>query len=142
MANPIDQIAHTMAPDEQAQARDQRPGMESFYICPECGGSLGQLDSEHDFRFRCHVGHIYYREQLLEKQNDDLEAALWTAVRTFKERATLAHQMASREREKGQTASADRFVEQAYVAERYGMLIQDHIRKGMPEPPSTPDEPA
>jgi two-component system chemotaxis response regulator CheB len=55
---------------------------------------LWQVDEAQLMQFRCHVGHVYNGETLLEDQAGALEAALWTAVRTFKERKLLAHQLA------------------------------------------------
>ncbi len=52
---------------------------------------------------------MYYGENLLEEQSTALEAALWTAVRTFKEKTILARQLAERERELGRADMAGRF---------------------------------
>ena len=62
---------------------------------PECGGCLWQVEEQGPLRFRCHVGHAYYSEALLGEQAEALEAALWTATRTFRERCVLARQSAS-----------------------------------------------
>ena len=109
--------------------------------CPECGGSLWQVDDAKVIRFRCHVGHAYNGEALLAEQTEALEAALWTAVRTFRERSVLGRQLANAERAKGNAASAGRFDEQAEQAEQYADLIIRHVLQGGPEA-GTPDDPA
>jgi two-component system chemotaxis response regulator CheB len=97
------------------------------FTCPECGGSLWQVDEKEVVRFRCHVGHAYHGEALLAEQEEILEAALWTAIRTFKDRAVLSRQLANQERERGNQEAASRFDDQAEVAERYGASIQKYL---------------
>ena len=47
---------------------------------------MWQVNDDKLVRFRCHTGHAFYGETLLEEQVEALAAALWTAVRIFKER--------------------------------------------------------
>jgi two-component system chemotaxis response regulator CheB len=74
--------------------------------CPSCGGSLWQIDESKQFRFRCHTGHGFTPQTLLAAQNAQLESALWSAVRSFRERAALHREMGRRaqERQGGSTA--------------------------------------
>ena len=125
--DPLEQMPGRVQEDMAAQERDGRRGQLSVFTCPECGGSLWQVDQKELARFRCHTGHVYYAEKLLEEQSGALEAALWTAVRTFKEKTILARQLAVRERRVGNEQAAVRFEDEANVAERYGLLIQQHI---------------
>ncbi len=127
MSDPLDQLAKVQEDDAGAQQRGERRGVLSVYTCPECGGSLWQVDQESLVRFRCHVGHVYNGEALLTEQQEILEAALWTAVRTFKDRANLSRQLANRERQNGRTEAADRFDDQAQEAERYCESIQKYL---------------
>ena len=130
MADPLEKMPDVVDADMEAQERGERRGQVSVFTCPECGGSLWQVDEKDLVRFRCHVGHAYYAEGLLSEQSEALEAALWTAVRTFKERVVLCRQLAAAERQGGKTATAERFEEQARVAERYSQLIQQYLLNG------------
>lgn len=56
-------------------------------MCPECGGPMWAVDAERSPRFRCYLGHAVTAEALLAEQSDNLERALWAAVRTLQERA-------------------------------------------------------
>ena len=97
--------------------------------------------------FRCHVGHAYNGEALLAEQSERLEAALWTAVRTFREKSVLSRQIAEQERVKGQSGLAMRFAEQAAQAEEYADLILKLVLSGTesagnpPAPPTQNTEP-
>jgi two-component system chemotaxis response regulator CheB len=129
-ADPIEKMPEVVEQTMAAQARNERRGQVAPYTCPECGGSLWQVDEPRLVQFRCHVGHAYNGEALLAEQTDALEAALWTAVRTFREKCVLGRQMANAERKKGDAAAAARFEEQAAQAERYARLIVEHVLQG------------
>jgi two-component system chemotaxis response regulator CheB len=133
MVDPVDKMADLVINDMDQQIHNGRRGQLSTFSCPECGGTLWQVDETQIVRFRCHVGHIYQAENLLAEQADGLEAALWTAVRTFKERHLLSRQLAERERERGAVDAAARFEEMARQAEHYGALIQQYLLNGAPE---------
>jgi two-component system chemotaxis response regulator CheB len=130
--DPIELMSDVVDQSMEEQARDGRRGDVSVFTCPDCGGALWQVDEPRLLQFRCHVGHIVNAETLLADQTDALEAALWTAVRTFREKSVLASQLANRERAEGDPASALRFEEQAVQAERNGRVIQRYLLKGAP----------
>ena len=126
-ADPIDRMPEAVADDFVRQARGERRGEVSTFTCPDCGGSLWQVDDAEMLRFRCHVGHAYGGEALLAGQDEALEAALWTSVRTFRERAVLSRQIATRERGKGNEVAAAKFEEQSAQAESYAELIVGRV---------------
>jgi two-component system chemotaxis response regulator CheB len=130
--DPIERMPDAAAEDMAQQARNERRGEVSVMTCPECGGSLWQVDDPDLIRFRCHVGHVYGGEVLLSEQSEALEAALWTAVRTFKEKFVLASQLANKEETDGNLHVAARFREQADQAIRFGELIQQYLLTGGP----------
>src|SRR5262249_38652895 len=139
VADPIDKMPEAVERDFAQQVHDGRRGEVSVFTCPECGGSLWQVDEQKLVRFRCHVGHAYNGEALLAEQSEALEAALWTSVRTFREKSVLARQLALTERQKGNEESAARFEEQAAQAARYGHLIVKHVLHADPGGDSGPD---
>jgi len=100
------------------------------FSCPECGGTLWQTEDQQVLQFRCHVGHRYYAETLLAEQSEELEAALWTAIRIFKDKAVLARQMAARARATSDDKTAERYDDQAAVAAQYAEAIHQLILKG------------
>ena len=137
MTNPFDEMHDVVEQDMQRQSRDDRRGEISVFSCPECGGSLWQAKTAGLTQFRCHVGHVYNGEVLLSEQSEALEAALWTAVRTFREKSVLAQQLARHKQAEGDVEAALRFAEQAALADRYGSLIRRYILDGAPGPDGT-----
>jgi two-component system chemotaxis response regulator CheB len=127
MPDPLDKLPEVVAADQRAQTHDEKRGQITVFTCPECGGSLWQVDETGALRFRCHVGHAYQAEALMDGQSEALEAALWTAVRIFRDKGVLARQVAARERGRGNLKGAQGFEEQAVQDDHYATLIQEHI---------------
>jgi two-component system chemotaxis response regulator CheB len=114
--------------DPAALQGDERPGTPSGYSCPDCHGSLFEINEGAVQRFRCRVGHAYSVETLLAHQGDAVESALWTAMLALKERAALSRKMAERLRERGGERSAERFQQQASEADVRAGVIQNVLR--------------
>lgn len=103
---------------------EEKPGMPSVFACPDCGGTLWELQDENLLRFRCRVGHAFSSESLLAAQTGEIETALWVALRTLEERATLVRRLENRARENQQQFAASSFAEQAQTAEHQAALIR------------------
>jgi two-component system chemotaxis response regulator CheB len=71
-------------------------GRPTSFVCPECNGPLWETDLGRSLQYRCQVGHAYSPDRLLADRADDLERALWSAVRTFDEEAALLGCVAKR----------------------------------------------
>jgi two-component system chemotaxis response regulator CheB len=81
-----------MKPEEM----EKKFGRPTSFVCPECNGPLWETKAGPSLQFRCHVGHAYSPESLLADHGDGLERALWSAVRTFDERADLLRRLGRR----------------------------------------------
>lgn len=71
----------------------EKLGTPSGYTCPDCNGSLVSIS---EGNFRCQVGHAWTAEALLSARDDELEGALWIAVRSLQEKVRLARDMAGK----------------------------------------------
>ena len=110
--------------DVTAHDMGERDGEPSIYSCPDCGGVLWPVAEENFLRFRCHVGHAFSAESLLQQQSEVLEGSMWYALRTVLDKARLARQLAGSARERGHATSVNHFEEQARVAEHHGEVIR------------------
>lgn len=70
-------------------ALEDRLGHQVPISCSTCGGPLWKIENTKVNRYRCHVGHAFTEEALLDSQNDALEEALWIAMRTLEEKKML-----------------------------------------------------
>jgi two-component system chemotaxis response regulator CheB len=64
-------------------------GKRSAFTCPDCGGALWEMGEADLLRYRCHVGHGFTAQGLMDNQEDTLEETLWAAVRSLEENARL-----------------------------------------------------
>jgi two-component system chemotaxis response regulator CheB len=121
------------------QAAD-RPGRPSVFTCPECNGTLWEFDDEGILRFRCRVGHVYSPESMISAQTDEVDRALWVALRTLEERAALAHRLAERGRDRGQHRVDQAFTIRAREAEKEADRIRELLRSRAMATHTVPDD--
>ena len=113
--------------DAGALADDDRPGEPSPYSCPECGGVLREVRDGEYARYRCRVGHAYSPETMLSAQEDLLEEALWSAVKTLEESARLSARLAAAERARGHEWLSKRFEQKETDARAQVEVIRRHL---------------
>jgi two-component system chemotaxis response regulator CheB len=93
------------------------------YNCPNCGGTLWQMNHPDVTRFRCHTGHSFTAASLLVSQTEKIEETLWTSLRMFEERKNLLKRMAGHAGA-GETATAQRVREAEVHIERIRAILQ------------------
>ena len=127
-------------PDPTAHLHDEhRPdGPPSGFTCPECGGSLWELQDGALTRYRCRVGHTYSEDAMVEAQGDAVEAALWTALEVLEERGELLERLAGRMA--GKPRSAGRFRDAAREAGDRASLLRRALSMGVGNPALTAGE--
>jgi two-component system chemotaxis response regulator CheB len=98
----------------------------SAYSCPDCQGVLFALrDTD---RYRCRVGHAWTADALLEQKDEELERALWTALRTLDERTSLANRMRADAIERQSTLLAERYARTAEESEQAATTLRAFLR--------------
>lgn len=78
-----------------------RIGQLTTINCPDCGGSLWKVAGSIAPHLRCYVGHVVSARELLERKGNEVEAALWSAVRALRERANTFETLADDARQRG-----------------------------------------
>ena len=130
--DPAEEAKAVIHEDFREQERDQRDGQLTMFTCPDCGGTLWQSDTGPILRFQCHVGHAWGIEALLDQKSEHLEAALWTSVRMFEERATLTRQVAARlRRSTADEGRAQRMEEEAQLDESRADAIRALVNSAL-----------
>ena len=117
----------------------RQEGTPSAFSCPDCHGVLWEVTEGELTRYRCRVGHAYSPKSLFASQSENLEEALWTALRALEESASLAERLQERAAERGHSLSAQRFAEQAHDARHRAAVIHEVLAGGqiiaLPETP-------
>ncbi|HEX8790617.1 MAG TPA: chemotaxis protein CheB [Polyangiaceae bacterium] len=104
------------------QLEGDRPGDAAELVCPTCQGVLTEAQAGAVQQFRCHVGHTFSMESLLKEQSEELERALWAAVRALEESAAISRRM-------GATAGG-RFEEKARTQRDEAEIIRHILLHG------------
>ena len=102
-----------------------RPGKPSGFSCPDCGGSLWELDEPDLLRFRCRVGHAFAQDNLTAAQAEEVERALWTALRALEERAAMSHRVAAHARSRNLSSLVQPHEKRAAEAEEHAAKLRE-----------------
>lgn len=109
---------------------NERPGELSGFTCPECTGPLYEVQDGELVRYRCRVGHAFTPDSVLAEKSELLENALYTALNTLEESATIAERLAARSREHQHEHAAKRFEEQARNKRQQAVVIRRVLTEG------------
>jgi two-component system chemotaxis response regulator CheB len=96
-------------------------GPPSGYTCPDCNGALITIG---DGNYRCHVGHAWTATALLRARDEEVESALWVALRSLQEKAKLSRRLA---RQVGRGMMNDRYNALADEAEHAMAVISERL---------------
>jgi len=94
--------------------------------CPSCHGSLWERKQGERVRFQCRTGHAFSVESLLAQQDDDIESALWSALRALQESAATERRLAGM----GDAGMALRHGENATTKEQQAHLLRRVLLDG------------
>jgi two-component system chemotaxis response regulator CheB len=111
--------------DPKAYDSLERPGQPATFTCPDCNGTLAHIHDEGVLRFRCRVGHAWTAQSLLTQQNSAMESALWMALRSLEEKATLTRDMVRRAQARGHRRTAEMFQAQCDEALEAARLVRE-----------------
>jgi len=144
-ADPDAPVLHAKEPDLETPPNPvhpgDRPGRPSVFSCPSCHGTLWEANENGLVRFRCRVGHVFSPESMLSAQTDEVDRALWIALRTLEERAALSHRLAERGRERGQAWVDAAFTMRAHESEREAALLRELLHaRNVPGQTTVPDD--
>lgn len=127
---PIEDLRQLVQQQRDAQIEGERRGQISLFTCPECSGTLWQVDQGEFVQFRCHVGHILSGRTLLEGQTEAVENALWFCIRTLTDKGLLARQMAAQARSQDRLEDAAELEAQALAAEGQAEILRRFAETG------------
>jgi two-component system chemotaxis response regulator CheB len=104
-------------------------GTPSVFSCPECGGVLWEIQDGALLRFRCRVGHAYTTETVLAQQDEAIEDALWTALKTLEESASLTHRLLHQAHQRGHSWFVHNLEDKLQRTERHIRTLMHVLQK-------------
>jgi two-component system chemotaxis response regulator CheB len=125
-----------------ASASETDPAGEvSAMTCPECHGTLWEhRTAGRHVRYACRVGHSYTEAALATNVAQEVEDALWIALRVLEENRDLSRRIARRAVQGPNGAMARRFEQKAREAEEQMAVIQRLIHERTSQPIEEPIE--
>ncbi|MFL6277838.1 MAG: chemotaxis protein CheB [Blastocatellia bacterium] len=102
----------------------------TMIVCPDCGGPMWEFRNSDFKTFQCRVGHKFSPENILAHHAETLERALWVAVRTLDERASLTREMANVARHTAGEEVIREFENEAEEAARNAEIIRRMLLNG------------
>ena len=119
--NAIDRTEHA-ADEPHEPVSPKRANAASGLTCPECHGSLWELQTGDTLRFECRIGHTYSIEALIAEQGEAVEAALWAAINSLQERAATFRRLS------GSAAAERHYLERAERTEQQAQVLHELLR--------------
>ncbi|SEH65285.1 two-component system, chemotaxis family, response regulator CheB [Mycolicibacterium rutilum] len=96
-------------------------GPHSGYVCPDCNGSLIEVGPS---SYRCRVGHAWTADALLKARDDEIEGALWVALRSLREKAKMSRRLADTV---GPGGMQERYLQTAEEADRAATVLGEQL---------------
>jgi two-component system chemotaxis response regulator CheB len=106
-----------------------RIGRRSVLTCPDCGGTMWEVEDANLVRYRCHVGHAYTSELMSIAFDETLRRTLATALRTLDERVALARKLSTDARQRGHSQLAGSWATEAEEFEQQANSIRTSIKR-------------
>jgi two-component system chemotaxis response regulator CheB len=121
----LEREVHIAAGREALLENVQALGEPSLFTCPECHGVLTAIRDDRIVRFRCHTGHSFSGQTLLNASTLQTEERLWDAVRLYDETVMLLNTMAEELARSGRTRSAERLFDKAREAHERSIPVRE-----------------
>ena len=97
------------------------------FTCPECHGVLTALTEEKIERYRCHTGHAFSADSLLDALTENIEESLYNAIRGVDESIMLLNHMGDHFAEINQTKIAALYFKKAKEASDRSLLMRQAV---------------
>jgi len=120
----FDRMPEVVVRDQGNQISGKRRTQPSLFTCPDCGGTLWQVNEGAILQFRCHVGHIYTGDGMALEQTEALERSLWFSIRTFVDKSVLLRQLSEKARMRSDLQGVERLQRDAEAALAHSETIR------------------
>jgi len=122
--------AETMAAAKSGNGKDrklQKKTVPTTFTCPDCQGTIWEVEENGEIRYECRVGHSYSPDGMSEAQDEHVERSVWMALRVLEESSALDERLAevaaSRSRH-----NAQRFYEQkAHARKHHAAVLREFL---------------
>lgn len=110
---------------DSLRAADLLGGVLSANTCPECHGVMLEVQEGPVVRYRCHTGHAYSMQTLLDETEGEIESGLWNTLRAFDEKIMLLKKLSLQAQSSGDPALLAYYAQRMQDAEHH----RAHLRQ-------------
>jgi len=103
-------------------------------ICPDCGGAMQKEAIGTFIQYRCHIGHVFARDDMAAAQLDSLERSFGSSLRLLKERIELCRDAAAHAEAGGKDKEAEFWGTAAEESESRVRSLTDLLETGWKRP--------
>lgn len=104
-------------------------GVLTPFTCPECHGVLSKLNDGSIVRYRCHTGHAYSVDTLMQAVTEKIEASLYSAMRGMDESVMLLNHIGDHLAENNDPALAGIYFTKAREAHDRSCSVAETIKE-------------
>ena len=128
---PARKIAATkVASMKKEKSNAEKREQPSPFTCPECHGTIWEVRENGEVRFECRVGHSFSPESMAESNDEDVERALWAALRTLEESASLDQRLADLAAERNRSNAYELYSSKAKERKKHAETLRDLLIGG------------
>lgn len=123
--NELTEIEIAVAMEEKESSSVMEFGELTPYTCPDCHGVLTSLKEGGRIRFRCHTGHAFSANSLLNGITESVEETMWSAIRNIQESVMLLNHMGDHFAEVNQPKLAALYFRKAKESEARANILKE-----------------
>lgn len=100
---------------------------QTSFTCPDCHGTIWEVNENGEVRFECRVGHAYSPEAMREAADDDVERSLWMALRSLEETAALDQRLADLSATRKRESAHSFYRQKAHDRKRHARVLREFL---------------
>lgn len=117
--------AEPMARRSNNRPKPEKKRVQTPFTCPDCHGTIWEVDENGEIRFECRVGHSYSAESMFQANDEAVERSMWAALRSLEESAALERRLADLADKRSRPHAHQRFAQRAEERMRHAAVLRE-----------------
>src|SRR5689334_18075074 len=119
--------AKPMARRSNHKHKPEKKRAQTPFTCPECQGSIWEIEENGEERYECRVGHAFSPEGMFQANDEAVERSLWAALRSLEESAALEQRLAQQAERHKRLHAHKRFAERARERMQHAAVLREML---------------
>jgi len=111
----------------QGRVEEQKKRILTSFTCPDCHGTIWEVNENGEVRFECRVGHAYSPEAMREAADESVERSLWIALRSLEETAALDQRLADLSATRNRENAHMFYRQKAHDRKRHARVLREFL---------------